>query len=67
MGGILYYLIEDDIWSYFDYCGIIMDVDCMIFFESGKFRGIVFVSFKVYVLLFSFFFYDGFLFLFYFV
>ena len=47
VGGIPYYSTEDDIRSYFDSCGTITEVDCMTFPESGKFRGIAIISFKV--------------------
>jgi len=47
VGGIPYYSTEDDIRSYFESCGTIIDIDCMKFPESGKFRGIAIISFKV--------------------
>ncbi|KAK4789834.1 hypothetical protein SAY86_017138 [Trapa natans] len=47
VGGIPYYSTEDDIRSYFESCGTIIEVDCMTFPESGRFRGIAFISFKV--------------------
>lgn len=47
VGGIPYYSTEDDIRSYFEGCGTITEVDCMCFPESGKFRGIAIISFKV--------------------
>lgn len=47
VGGIPYYSTEDDIRSYFEGCGTITEVDCMKFPESGKFRGIAIISFKV--------------------
>lgn len=47
VGGIPYYSTEDDIRSYFEGCGTITEVDCMTFPESGKFRGIAIISFKV--------------------
>lgn len=47
VGGIPYYSTEDDIRSYFEGCGSITEVDCMTFPESGKFRGIAIISFKV--------------------
>lgn len=46
VGGIPFYSSEDDIRSYFDGCGTITEVDCMMFPESGKFRGIAIISFK---------------------
>ncbi|KAL4275447.1 hypothetical protein AHAS_Ahas20G0108100 [Arachis hypogaea] len=48
VGGFPYYSTEDnDIQSYFERCGTITEVDCMCFSESGKFRGIAIISFKV--------------------
>lgn len=47
VGGIPYYSTEDDIRSYFESCGTITEVDCMKFRESGKFRGIAIINFKV--------------------
>lgn len=47
VGGIPYYSTEDDIRSYFESCGTITEVDCMMFPESGKFRGIAIINFKV--------------------
>lgn len=47
VGGIPYYSTEDDIRSYFESCGTITEVDCMCFPETGKFRGIAIISFKV--------------------
>jgi nucleolin len=46
-GGIPYYSTEDDIRSYFDGCGTITEIDCMKFPETGKFRGIAIITFKV--------------------
>ncbi|KAG7030736.1 hypothetical protein SDJN02_04773, partial [Cucurbita argyrosperma subsp. argyrosperma] len=46
VGGIPYYSTEDDICSFFESCGTITEVDCMMFPESGKFRGIAILSFK---------------------
>lgn len=47
VGGIPYYSSEDDIRSYFESCGTITELDCMMFPESGKFRGIAIITFKV--------------------
>ena len=47
VGGIPYYSTEDDIRSYFESCGTITEVDCMTFPETGKFRGIAIITFKV--------------------
>ncbi|VFQ90703.1 unnamed protein product [Cuscuta campestris] len=46
VGGIPYYSSEDDIKSYFEGCGTITEVDCMIFPDTGKFRGIAIITFK---------------------
>ncbi|KAF7811347.1 protein gar2-like [Senna tora] len=46
VGGIPFYSTEDDIRSYFEGCGTIIEVDAMKFPESGKFRGIAIISFK---------------------
>ncbi|KZV19014.1 protein gar2-like [Dorcoceras hygrometricum] len=46
VGGIPYYSTEDDIRSYFEGCGTIMNVDCMLFPDTGKFRGIAIITFK---------------------
>lgn len=47
VGGIPYYSSEDDIRSFFEGCGSITVIDCMTFPESGKFRGIAILTFKV--------------------
>ncbi|KAG6760264.1 hypothetical protein POTOM_036771 [Populus tomentosa] len=47
VGGIPYYSTEDDIRSFFEGCGTVTEVDCMTFPDSGKFRGIAIISFKV--------------------
>lgn len=46
VGGIPYSYTEDDIWHYFEGCGTITEVDCMKFPDTGKFRGIAFISFE---------------------
>eukprot|EP00262_Sarcandra_glabra_P019445 TRINITY_DN732_c1_g1_i1.p1 TRINITY_DN732_c1_g1~~TRINITY_DN732_c1_g1_i1.p1 ORF type:complete len:473 (-),score=134.96 TRINITY_DN732_c1_g1_i1:219-1637(-) len=46
VGGIPYYSTEDDIRSFFEGCGTIVEVDCMRFPETGKFRGIAMITFK---------------------
>ncbi|KAK1355386.1 Phragmoplastin interacting protein 1 [Heracleum sosnowskyi] len=46
VGGIPYYSNEEDIRSFFESCGTITEVDCMRFPDTGKFRGIAFISFK---------------------
>lgn len=57
VGGIPYYSTEDDIRSFFESCGTISEVDCMSFPESGKFRGIAIITFKVSLKCFSFLFF----------
>jgi len=47
VGGIPYYSSEDDIRSYFEGCGTITEIDCMTFPDTGKFRGIAIINFKV--------------------
>lgn len=47
VGGIPYYSTEDDIRSYFESCGSITEIDCMKFPDSGKFKGIAIISFRV--------------------
>lgn len=47
VGGIPYYSSEEDIRSFFDSCGTLTELDCMTFPETGKFRGIAFLTFKV--------------------
>ncbi|EPS68100.1 hypothetical protein M569_06677, partial [Genlisea aurea] len=47
VGGIPYYSTEDDIKSYFEHCGSIKNIDCMRFEDSGKFRGIAIITFKI--------------------
>ncbi|CAH9111679.1 unnamed protein product [Cuscuta europaea] len=46
VGGIPYYSNEDDIRSFFEGCGTITEIDCMIFPDTGKFRGIAIINFK---------------------
>ncbi|CAH9126574.1 unnamed protein product [Cuscuta epithymum] len=46
VGGIPYYSNEDDIRSFFEGCGTITKIDCMIFPDTGKFRGIAIINFK---------------------
>lgn len=47
IGGMPYSSSEDDVWNYFDHCGTITDIDFMKFPDTGKFRGIAIISFKV--------------------
>lgn len=46
VGGIPYYSSEDDIISFFQDCGTVIEMDCMTFPETGKFRGIAILTFK---------------------
>uniref|UniRef100_A0A7N0T1A5 RRM domain-containing protein n=1 Tax=Kalanchoe fedtschenkoi TaxID=63787 RepID=A0A7N0T1A5_KALFE len=46
VGGIPYYSTEDDIRSNFESCGTVIEVFCMTFPDTGKFRGIAIISFK---------------------
>lgn len=46
VGGMPYYSTEDDIRSYFVECGVITDIDCMYFPETGKFREIAILNFE---------------------
>ncbi|CAH9103805.1 unnamed protein product [Cuscuta epithymum] len=46
VGGIPYYFNEDDIRSFFGGCGPVTQIDCMIFPDTGKFRGIAVINFK---------------------
>ncbi|CAM6086307.1 unnamed protein product [Calypogeia fissa] len=46
VGGMPYYCTEDDIHDYFTECGEISELDCMTFPDTGKFRGIAFITFK---------------------
>ncbi|XVF83591.1 hypothetical protein PTKIN_Ptkin16aG0501500 [Pterospermum kingtungense] len=45
--GISYWYTEDDIQYYFEGCGTIIDVDCVKFSDTGKFRGIAIITFKI--------------------
>lgn len=42
-----YYISEDDIHEYFQECGTIAELDCMMFPDTGKFKGIAFITFRV--------------------
>ncbi|KAJ0892548.1 putative transcription factor interactor and regulator CCHC(Zn) family [Helianthus annuus] len=46
VGGIPYYSTVDDIQSFFEGCGSIIDIDCLKFPETGKFNGIAMISFR---------------------
>jgi hypothetical protein len=49
VGGMPYYSTEDDIRDFFSECGTIEELDCMTFPDTGKFRGIGFITFKVHL------------------
>ncbi len=49
VGGMPYYSTEDDICDFFSECGTIEELDCMTFPDTGKFRGIGFITFKVHL------------------
>lgn len=46
VGGMPYSSSESDIREYWGYCGEIEELDMLTFPDSGKFRGIVFITFK---------------------
>lgn len=39
-------LQEDDVWEYWGYCGEIESLDLMRFPDTGRFKGICFITFK---------------------
>ncbi len=39
-------LQEDDVWKYWGYCGEIESLDLMHFPDTGRFKGICFITFK---------------------
>jgi len=47
VGGMPYYVSEGDIYEYFQECGSIVELDCMTFPDTGKFKGIAFITFRV--------------------
>lgn len=47
VGGMPYYSTEDDMHDFFHECGTIAELDCMTFPDTGKFKGIAFITFKV--------------------
>lgn len=47
VGGMPYFITEDDIHEFFEDCGIIAELDCVTFADTGKFKGIAFITFKV--------------------
>ncbi|XP_042041139.1 uncharacterized protein LOC121786561 isoform X2 [Salvia splendens] len=47
VGAIPYFFSEDDIRSCFEGCGPIACIDCMTFPDTGKFRGIAIITFKI--------------------
>lgn len=46
VGGMPYYITEDDIHEFFKECGTIAELDCMTFLDTGKFKGIAFITFR---------------------
>ncbi|KAG6548900.1 hypothetical protein Mapa_009663 [Marchantia paleacea] len=46
VGGMPYYVSEDDIVEYFAECGKIKELDCVLFPDTGKFRGLAFITFE---------------------
>ncbi|KAG0586880.1 hypothetical protein KC19_2G124400 [Ceratodon purpureus] len=46
VGGMPYYITEDDIHEFFKECGTIAELDCMTFPDTGKFKGIAFITFR---------------------
>lgn len=47
VGGMPYYITENDIHEFFQECGSITELDCMTFPDTGKFKGIAFITFRV--------------------
>lgn len=46
VGGMPYSVTEDDIVEYFSDCGRVTELDCVTFPDTGKFRGLVFITFE---------------------
>ncbi|EFJ08232.1 hypothetical protein SELMODRAFT_27868, partial [Selaginella moellendorffii] len=46
-GGMPYTTSEDEIHSYFSECGAIEEIDYTTFPDTGRFRGLAFITFKV--------------------
>ena len=47
VGGIPYHATDDDICAFFESCGKVASIHRLTFPDSGRFRGIVFLTFKV--------------------
>ena len=45
-GGLPFKISEDEIWGLFEECGEIEEVKMLTFPDSGRFRGIAFITFK---------------------
>lgn len=45
VGGMPFHYEEDDVREYWSYCGEIEDLDLMRFPDSGRFKGIAFITF----------------------
>ncbi|CAK0785027.1 hypothetical protein CVIRNUC_008232 [Coccomyxa viridis] len=46
VGGMPFSYEEDDVWDYWGYCGDIESLDLMRFPDTGRFKGICFITFK---------------------
>lgn len=47
VGGMPYTIEESDVHDYFAECGVIENIDFMTFPDTGRFRGIAIITFKV--------------------
>ena len=47
MGGMPYETTEDDIHALFGECGAVSDIDMATFPDTGRFKGLAFITFKV--------------------
>ena len=47
MGGMPYETTEDDIHALFGECGAVADIEMATFPDSGRFKGLAFITFKV--------------------
>ncbi|KAL2641605.1 hypothetical protein R1flu_009192 [Riccia fluitans] len=46
VGGMPYYVTEENIVDFFSECGKITELDCVLFPDTGKFRGLAFITFE---------------------
>ncbi|KAL3677810.1 hypothetical protein R1sor_020766 [Riccia sorocarpa] len=46
VGGMPYYVTEENIIEYFSECGKVTELDCVLFPDTGKFRGLAFITFE---------------------